>query len=149
MQQNKIQTVPKQRVITVNKEPTDKQNIYTMNNISAIDEAAFYLQSKAGFKLYMYLAKNQNNRQFALSSAAFTAWSGTGLTAYNTAFKELVSKGYLVQKEGTETIYTFFDKSRHNLKENDKLIIEYANAAAAGEPNAAAAEEPKAKEFEF
>ena len=134
-------TVPHQRTITVSKEKTDKANRYTANNLAALDEAARRLQSKGGFKLYMYLAKNQNNRQFALSSAAFTAWSGTGLTAYNTAFKELVSKGYLVQKEGTETIYTFFDKSRHNLKENDKLIIEYANAAAAGEP--------KAKEFEF
>lgn len=134
MQQNKIQSVPNQRIVTVNKEPVGREKIYTVNNLAAIDEAAYNLQSKAGFKLYMYLAKNQDNRQFALSSAAFTAWSGTGLTAYNTAFKELVKKGYLIQKEGTETIYSFYDKSQKEQKKNDEVIIEYPNATAAGKP---------------
>jgi len=51
-------TVPHQRTITVSKEKTDKANRYTANNLAALDEAARRLQSKGGFKLYMYLAKN-------------------------------------------------------------------------------------------
>ena len=35
-----------------------------------------------------------------------------GYTAYTTAFAELEEEGYLILKEGTETIYTFFDKSQ-------------------------------------
>ena len=53
--------VPHQREITVRKELTDRSHKYTANNLAALDEAARRLQSKGGFKLYMYLAKNQNN----------------------------------------------------------------------------------------
>ncbi len=38
-----IETVPNQRIIEVNKEPADKQHLYTANNLSAIDEASFNL----------------------------------------------------------------------------------------------------------
>lgn len=124
-----VQTVPHQRVITVNKEPTDKQHLYTVNNLAAVDEAARYLQSKAGFKLYYYIAKNQNNRQFALSSKDFCSWGGVGIRAYNTAFAELVENGYLIPKEDSETIFMFYDKSRFDLPEKygDKIVIEFPN----------------------
>ena len=39
-------------------------------------------------------------------------WANVGNTAYNTAFRELVEEGYLIQKEGTKDIYTFYDKSQ-------------------------------------
>lgn len=141
-----MQTVPNQRVITINKEPTDKTHIYTVNNIEAINEAAFFLQSKAGFKLYIYLAKNQakHNKPHILSSAAFTTWAGVGLTAYNTAFKELEDKGYLVKKDGSKTIYSFYDKSRHNLTRDDEIIIEYPK-----DEIAAGTEEPKEESKDF
>jgi hypothetical protein len=54
----KTNKVPNQREITVAKAPTDKTHLYTANNLDALDEAARRLQSKGGFKLYMYLAKN-------------------------------------------------------------------------------------------
>lgn len=54
----KTNKVPNQREITVAKAPTDKAHLYTANNLAALDEAARRLQSKGGFKLYMYLAKN-------------------------------------------------------------------------------------------
>ena len=54
----KTPKVPNQREVTVAKEPTDKAHKYTANNLAALDEAARRLQSKGGFKLYMYLAKN-------------------------------------------------------------------------------------------
>ena len=122
-----LQTVPNQRVITVNKEPADKKHLYTINNLAAVDEAARYLKSKGGFKLYYYIAKNQNNRRFALSSKQFCDWSGVGIAAYNTAFAELVEEGYLVPKEESKTVFIFFEKSRLDLpeKHGDKVEIEY------------------------
>ena len=123
----KMPKVPNQREITVAKEPTDKKHLYTANNLAALDEAAKRLQSKGGFKLYMYLAKNQDKYNFNLSSTDFMLWSGLGYTAYTTAFAELEEEGYLILKEGTETIYTFFDKSQKP-KEEAEITIEVPRA---------------------
>ena len=120
-----IASVPNQRTITVSKEKTDKSHRYTANNLAALDEAAGRLQSKGGFKLYMYLAKNQNNYSFGLSSADFCAWSGLGMTAYNTAFEELKAQGYLIPKDKSkpkETIFIFYDKSQLEAETNDIII---------------------------
>lgn len=108
----KQERVPHQREITVHKEICNKQNKYTANNLAALDEAAGRLQSKGGFKLYMYLAKNQDKYNFNLSSSDFMQWSGLGYTAYTTAFNELVEERYLLLKEDTEDIYTFYDKAQ-------------------------------------
>ena len=120
-----MSSVPNQRTITVNKEKTDKSHRYTANNLAALDEAASRLQSKGGFKLYMYLAKNQNNYSFALSSADFCAWSGLGMTAYNTAFEELKQQGYLIPKDKSkvkETVFIFYDKSQLEVEQEDIII---------------------------
>lgn len=123
----KVETVPNQRTITVSKQPTDRQHKYTANNLDALDEAALRLQSKGGFKLYMYLAKNQDKYYFALSSAAFCAWSGLGLRAYNTAFEELKTEGYLVSKEDNNN-YIFYDKAIIEKQLEDTIEIEMAAA---------------------
>ena len=121
---NLITTVPNQRVLTIHKEPTNSTNPYTLNNLEALDEAAFNLQKKASFKLYMYLAKNQDQYKFALSSSHFMAWAGVAKTAYDSAFEELEAKGYLVPNEPGSTIYTFYDKSRQQLQEKNTVTIE-------------------------
>lgn len=113
--------VPNQRVVTVHKQLCDKNHKYTANNLEALDEAAGRLAEKASFKLYIYLAKNQDKYSFNLSSSDFMRWANVGSTAYNTAFKELVEEGYLIQKEGTKDIYTFYDKSQ---KKDEVLTIE-------------------------
>lgn len=105
-----LKTVPHQRTVKVSKSATDKAHKYTTNNLEALAEANKNLQSLGGFKLYMYLAKNQNNYDFALSSTDFKEWSGLDATAYTTAFEELKSKGYLVALNDKETIYFFRDK---------------------------------------
>ena len=74
MKQQSIKTVPNQKIIEVKKlkcDKNDKSKIYTVNRIEGINQAALKLQSKAGFKLYIYIAKNQDNYKFALSSADF------------------------------------------------------------------------------
>ena len=109
--------VPNQRVITINKATCDMKHKYTVNNLDSLDEAAGRLVQKASFKLYIYLAKNQDKYSFNLSSSHFMQWANVGSTAYNTAFNELVREGYLIQKEGTKVIYTFYDKSQ-----NDNIV---------------------------
>lgn len=107
-----IKTVPNQRVLTIHKEPTDKQHKYTCNSLEALGEAAKRLQSKGGFKLYMYLAKNQNKHNFALSSSEFCNWSGLGIAAYRTAFEELEKQGYLIINGSSTNNYIFYDKAQ-------------------------------------
>lgn len=114
---------PNQRNITVKKEKCDKYNLYTTNNLSAIDQAAGKLTSKVGFKLYIYIAKNQNNYNFNLSSAEFFKWASCAKTAYDSAVHELQDKGYLVKKQNTKDYYIFYDRPQIE----DKIIIEYAN----------------------
>lgn len=116
------ETYPNQRVITVNKKKCDKQNKYTTNNLAAIDEAAFNLQSKGGFKLYIYIAKNQDKFKFALSSRDFIGWSGLSRTAYTTAFEELERYGYLIPKE--KDIYIFYDEAQIQPEEDKKENVE-------------------------
>ena len=107
-----IETVPNQRVLTIHKEPTDKQHKYTCNSLEALGEAAKRLQSKGGFKLYMYLAKNQGKYNFALSSSDFCNWSGLGIAAYRTAFEELEKQGYLIINGSSTNNYIFYDKAQ-------------------------------------
>ena len=123
-----VTTVPHQRVISVNKSPTNKQHLYSVNNIAAMDEAAYTLQSKGGFKLYMYLAKNQDKYTFALSSNHFCMWSGLGIRAYNTAFQELQEKGYLIPTDQSNH-YTFYDRTQQEDQEAaGEVIVEMAAA---------------------
>lgn len=110
MKKQKIKTVPHQRTIKVSKSTTDKNHKYTTNNLEALAEACRNLQTLGGFKLYMYLAKNQGNYELALSSTDFKEWSGLERRAYTTAFEELKSKGYLVPLNDSETVYFFRDK---------------------------------------
>lgn len=121
--QQTFKTVPNQRTITVSKQPTNKDNKYTCNNLEALGEAAKRLQSKGGFKLYMYLAKNQDKYNFALSSSDFCAWSGLGIAAYNTAFNELVNEGFLILN-GTKNNYIFYDKpQKEDTNNHDNINI--------------------------
>jgi hypothetical protein len=66
---NNFKTSPNQKVITIKKEKTDKQNYYAAINLNALELAAIDLKSGA-FKLWIYFAKNQNNFTFALSNQA-------------------------------------------------------------------------------
>ena len=117
-----------QRTITIKKELCDKEHLYTINNLEALEEALYRLQSKLGIKLYLYLAKNQDKYRFDFFSSDFCKLCRCSLTGYNSAFAELVNEGYLIQKEGTKTIYTFYEKSRKTEEaitiENDAKIVE-------------------------
>lgn len=90
-----MKTVPNQIVITVDKAKADKQHLYSTINLEAIDYAAIHLKSVGTFKLWLYIAKNQNQYEFALSRAAFLQWSGVSSGTYQSAVTELKNLHYL------------------------------------------------------
>ena len=103
-------SVPNQLVITVQKEKTDKQHLYSCINLEAIDYAAIHLRTVGAFKLWMYIAKNQNEYEFELSRAAFCAWSGLSPSAYQDAIKLLKEQSFLVQSATQKNKLIFYEK---------------------------------------
>ena len=93
---NDFKTSPNQKTITVCKELCDKQHYYTTINLNALERAAIDLKSGA-FKLWVYLAQNQNNYTFALSNKAVAEYFGIKKDQYDNAVKELIEKGYLIE----------------------------------------------------
>lgn len=75
----------------------------------------------------MYLAKNQDKYNFDLSSNHFMLWSGSGYTAYTTAFEELEYHGYLVCKDTKKYIYTFYDKPQKENPANGNDCVRIEN----------------------
>lgn len=107
-----IRLVPNQKLIVVNKAESNKKNLYCILNLQALDKACNVLQSKAGVKLYLYLAKNQDKYIFALSSKDFEEWAAVGKTAYDTAIQELIDNGYLVKRAGRKETYDFYENGK-------------------------------------
>ena len=103
-------TVPNQRVITTHKEKCgkDKENFYTIINLFALESAASNLSGSA-FKLWIYLAKNQDRYKIALSRVDTMRFCGFSKNTYTAAFGELVDKGYLIQRDNN-TYYDFYEK---------------------------------------
>ena len=102
-----MKTVPNQKVVKINKELCNKQNLYATINIRAMEEAAQRLQSAAAFQLWIYFAKNQDSYTFALSSKDVENRFGMKIKQYNNAISKLIEKGYLQQQSGN--IYNFYE----------------------------------------
>lgn len=116
--------VPNQRRIYVNKEAANSQSIenyYATVNLLALENASTRLQTKAGFKLWTYIAKNQNKYSFALSKMDFCQWSGCARNAYNSGFAELVEQGFLVEE--TKNNFIFHEYPRKHKEENNSMVM--------------------------
>ena len=114
-------SVPNQRIIKVQKAKADKEHLYTMFNLKALNSAFQCLNSIGGIKLFIYIGKNQNNYSFELSRAAFMEWSGLAETAYKSGIKELINKGYLVNTNGNNYIF-YESKEIDNKADKNKDI---------------------------
>lgn len=104
-----MKTVPNQLVITVDKAKADKQHLYSTINLEAIDYAAIHLKSVGTFKLWLYIAKNQNQYEFALSRAAFLQWSGVSGGTYQSAVTELKNLHYLTPNPKQKNKWIFHE----------------------------------------
>lgn len=96
--------IPNQKIITINKVQCDEQHLYTKINLDALNQAAIKLKAGA-FKLWIYMAKNQNGYAFGLSNIDVKNSFGMGKDQYDTAVKELIENNYLVSVEGQNYIF--------------------------------------------
>lgn len=116
--------VANQKIVAVNKEPTNKSNVYACINIEALNLASQDLNKVGTFKLWMYFAKNQNGYRFELSSVAAQAFCGVSEKTYREAVKELVAKRYLVQRTDGSNIYDFYETPKEVEVPKDGTIVE-------------------------
>ena len=94
---------PNQRTVTIHK-PHYEGNFVQVG----IDEwqEAFDTLTRIGFGLYLYCCGNQDGYKLGLSSAAVQNALHISDSSYRRAVKELLEKGYFIQK--TATKYDFY-----------------------------------------
>lgn len=95
-----MMTSPNQKLLVVSKE---EQGKHTIIQLKALERASRDLQGET-FKLWLYLAKNQNGYELALSMVDAISWGIGSKSSYYRAIKELEKKGYL-QKSGNRYIF--------------------------------------------
>ncbi|MDE6939866.1 MAG: hypothetical protein K2P40_02835, partial [Lachnospiraceae bacterium] len=106
--------------ITTKKEPCNKDNIYKNINLEALQKAMNILKPTT-FEMWLYLGKNQNNYTFALSKVDCLSWCNFSASTYQSAFKELIETGYLVQSKDGSNHYDFYEIPQE--KEEEKPLI--------------------------
>ena len=102
--QNQIITVPNQKTIIIHKD-YPKSNFLQISNDHWTDINNHF--STYGLQLYLYLAKNADNYQLALSPAAAELEAGIKRTSFNKYLKMLINEGYLVWRNGNT--YDFYE----------------------------------------
>lgn len=74
----------------------------------------------------MYIAKNQNQYEFALSRADFMRWSGVSAGTYQSAIQTLKELHFLVPSTTQKNKWTFYEKplevQEPNVREGDFFI---------------------------
>ena len=99
-------TVPNQKIVTTKGAQKDTEHIYAKINIEAMNKAMSVLKPNT-FKLWCYMAKNQNNYTFALSSADACEFCKMSKPTYLSSIQELIANGYLVNTSGNS--YDFYE----------------------------------------
>lgn len=101
-----MNTVANQKTITTKSAKHDQENIYAKINIEAMEKAMTLLSSN-GFKIWCYMAKNQNNYTFALSCVDACRFCKMTKPTYLKCVQELIDTGYLINTEGNH--YDFYE----------------------------------------
>ena len=110
-----INTVPNQKTIKIQKEKSDKNNLYAIFNLEALQHAMIDLKGES-FKLWCYLNKNQSGYTFALSKVDAIKWGIGSASSYARAVQELKDKGYLL--ETSPNHYDFYE-----LPKNETIYV--------------------------
>ena len=98
-------TVPNQRIIAIHRERATNDFLGIKN--SHWQAAARDLGAHA-LMLYLYFASNANGFMLALSPAAIRQAIGMPASTYRDQFVRLIDKGYLVQRNNSNT-YDFYE----------------------------------------
>ena len=96
-------SVPNQKKIIIQNAPCDRNNLYCMINIEALQKAVSEL-SGVGLALWLYLAKNQNGYSLDLSPADAAKW-GIKRSSFYRAEDELTRLGYIKHHKGNVFIF--------------------------------------------
>lgn len=96
-------SVPNQKKIIIQNAPCDRNNLYCMINIEALQQAMSEL-SGAGLALWLYLSKNQNGYSLDLSPADAAKW-GIKRSSFYRAEDELTRLGYIKYLKGNVFIF--------------------------------------------
>jgi hypothetical protein len=118
-----MKAVENQKIVIVNKEASDKKHPYSIINVEAATKAGTTLSGNE-FKLWFYIAKNQDGYSFALSRVTFCREMNVSSSTYYRAVDTLIEKGYLIQKEEGSNIYCFYENGANPIEEKDSLVIE-------------------------
>ena len=102
-----METVANQKTITTKSAKHDKNNIYATLNIEAMEQAMALLKPNT-YKVWCYLAKNQNGYEFALSCVDACRFCKMSKPTYLAAIQELIATGYLTNTGGNH--YDFYEK---------------------------------------
>ncbi len=101
-------SVPNQRIVQIApRAKRDKDHIYAMMNIDALQQAIYELKG-SGLKMWLYLNKNQDNYRFELSRQACADW-GIKKDSYYDGLKNLEEHGYIHRINPGSNIYLFFE----------------------------------------
>lgn len=104
-------TYPNQKVIQVKSmlhNGKDKSQPYGCINIEASNRAARVLKPNA-YRMYIRIVLNQDGHEFALSPKTMREEIGISPTGYETAVKNLIDAGYLVQIRNGSNKYIFYE----------------------------------------
>ena len=96
-------SVPNQKKILIQNAPCDRNNLYCMINLEALQKAMSEL-SGAGLALWLYLAKNQNGYSLDLSPADAAKW-GIKRSSFYRAMDELTQLGYIKYLKGNVFVF--------------------------------------------
>ena len=99
-------TNPNQRRICIFK--VESETGYTKLNVASNRTAMAQLGYSA-YMLYMYFCINATGFNLILSKVALCSETKLSANMYYAAFNELVEKGYLVRKPGTQCLYNFYE----------------------------------------
>lgn len=102
-----MRKAPNQKLVSVSKEET---GTHTILSLKGIQRASRDLSGES-FKLWLYLAKNQDGHTLALSMVDALSWGIGSESSYHRAVKQLIEKGYL-QKNNSG--YIFYEISNLN-----------------------------------
>lgn len=100
------ETVANQKLITTKSAKHDKNNLYAVINIEAMEKAMALLKPNT-YKVWCYMAKNQNNYTFALSCVDACRFCKMSKPTYLSCVQELIDTGYLVNTSGNA--YDFYE----------------------------------------
>ena len=101
-------SVPNQKKVKIaTRTPRDKDNLYAMMNLEALQAAMQDLKGSA-LKVWLYFNKNQDHYEFELSQKACSDW-GIKKDSYYAGVEELIDKGYLIPIYYGSNIFVFYE----------------------------------------